>query len=83
MLTPGRYLDHAGSRTLPFVNSLHRHALVGPGRFRVIAEAPDGVIEAFEGETHGFCLGVQWHPEYGLTPLDAQVFEAFASACAA
>ena len=59
------------------VNSLHRHALTGSGRFRVIARAPDGVIEAFEGETSGFTLGVQWHPEYRLTDLDRYVIETF------
>lgn len=59
------------------VNSLHRHALTGSGRFRVVARAPDGVIEAFEGETAGFTLGVQWHPEYRLTDLDRHVIETF------
>lgn len=59
------------------VNSLHRHALTGSGRFRVVARAPDGVIEAIEGETSGFTLGVQWHPEYRLTDLDRHVIETF------
>ncbi|HWT57669.1 MAG TPA: Atu1372/SO_1960 family protein [Rhizobium sp.] len=59
------------------VNSLHRHALSGRGRFRVIARAPDGIIEAFEGETEAFCLGVQWHPEYRLTALDLEILKAF------
>ena len=59
------------------VNSLHRHALAGDGRFRVAARAPDGTIEAFEGETDGFCLGIQWHPEYRLTELDRNIMRAF------
>ncbi|UJW77122.1 gamma-glutamyl-gamma-aminobutyrate hydrolase family protein (plasmid) [Rhizobium sp. SL42] len=59
------------------VNSLHRHALAGSGRFRVVARAPDGVIEAFEGETSGFALGVQWHPEYRLTALDRYILKTF------
>ncbi|HWU63786.1 MAG TPA: Atu1372/SO_1960 family protein [Ensifer sp.] len=59
------------------VNSLHRHALTGSGRFRVVARAPDGVIEAIEGETDGLTLGVQWHPEYRLTDLDRHVIETF------
>jgi len=59
------------------VNSLHRHALTGSGRFRVVARAPDGVIEAFEGETTGFSLGVQWHPEYRLTAFDRYVLKSF------
>nr|WP_244471204.1 Atu1372/SO_1960 family protein [Rhizobium ecuadorense] len=59
------------------VNSLHRHALAGYGRFRIAARAPDGTIEAFEGETDGFCLGIQWHPEYRLTELDRNIMRAF------
>lgn len=30
---------------------------------RVVARAPDGVIEAVEHDTHPFLLAVQWHPE--------------------
>lgn len=59
------------------VNSLHRHALTGAGRFRVAARAPDGIIEAFEGETPGFCLGIQWHPEYRLSNFDRAIFRTF------
>jgi gamma-glutamyl-gamma-aminobutyrate hydrolase PuuD len=29
-------------------NSLHRHALVGSGDFRIAARSPDRIIEAFE-----------------------------------
>lgn len=61
------------------VNSLHRHALTGVGRFRVVARAQDGVIEAFEGETPGLCLGIQWHPEYRLTDFDRAIFRMFVS----
>jgi gamma-glutamyl-gamma-aminobutyrate hydrolase PuuD len=64
------------------VNSLHRHALMGEGRFRVAAWATDGLIEAFEGKTGGFCLGVQWHPEYRLTRLDRTILAAFVKQCA-
>jgi len=59
------------------VNSLHRHALAEGGRFRVVARASDGVIEAFEGDTPGFCLGLQWHPEYRLSMFDRGIFEMF------
>jgi gamma-glutamyl-gamma-aminobutyrate hydrolase PuuD/enamine deaminase RidA (YjgF/YER057c/UK114 family) len=64
------------------VNSLHRHALTGSGRFRVAARARDGVIEAFEGDTSGFCLGVQWHPEYRLTEFDKAILRDFVERCA-
>ena len=59
------------------VNSLHRHALTEGERFRVVARAPDGVVEAFEGNTSGFCLGVQWHPEYRLTDFDKAILRDF------
>ncbi|MBI4670845.1 MAG: gamma-glutamyl-gamma-aminobutyrate hydrolase family protein [Chloroflexi bacterium] len=61
------------------VNSLHHQSLkqVAPG-LRVIARAPDGVIEAVESENDQFRVGVQWHPE--LLEDDARMaklFEAF------
>lgn len=65
------------------VSSLHRHALVGEGAFRVAARAPDGVLEAIEGLGQRFCLGVQWHPEYRLTPLDRRILAEFVRHCAA
>ena len=45
------------------VHSHHRQALRDPGRLRVIATAPDGVIEAVRCDQRRFYLGVQWHPE--------------------
>ncbi|CEP69252.1 Glutamine amidotransferase [Moorella glycerini] len=46
------------------VNSLHHQAVrrVGKG-LRVSAVAPDGLIEALEGEGEVAVIGVQWHPE--------------------
>ncbi|MFP4056341.1 MAG: gamma-glutamyl-gamma-aminobutyrate hydrolase family protein [Candidatus Brocadiia bacterium] len=46
------------------VNSSHHQALgrVAEG-LRVVARAPDGVVEAVEGTGAAFVLGVQWHPE--------------------
>jgi putative glutamine amidotransferase len=52
------------------VNSRHHQAAkadpdasdrVGP--FRVVARAPDGVIEGLEIPDRPFCIAVQWHPE--------------------
>ena len=64
------------------VNSFHRHGLQGPGRFRVAALAEDGVIEAIEGDTPELSLGIQWHPEYRLTPLDREILAMFIARCA-
>ncbi len=47
------------------VNSSHHQSVLRPGRdLRVVAHAPDGVIEAVEfiGNDH-WVVGVQWHPE--------------------
>ena len=47
------------------VNSFHHQAVDNPGkRFRTIATAPDGIIEAIESTEHKSILGVQWHPEW-------------------
>lgn len=64
------------------VNSLHRHVLAGNGRFRVVARALDGVVEAIEGTGDGFCMGVQWHPEYRLSDLDRRILQCFVQHCA-
>ena len=63
------------------VSSLHRHALVGEGAFRIAAKAPDGVLEAIEGVGRRFCVGVQWHPEYRLTALDRRILAEFVRHC--
>jgi putative glutamine amidotransferase len=49
------------------VNSSHHQAVKEIGRdLRVIARAPDGVIEAIiDTRPDRFVLGVQWHPEVG------------------
>ena len=47
-----------------YVNSFHHQAVSDTGsKFRVVATAPDGVIEAMESSEFKSILGVQWHPE--------------------
>lgn len=62
------------------VNSLHRQAIGPGGRFLVAATAPDGVVEAIEGDGPAYLLGVQWHPEYRLTDLDRALLADFVGA---
>jgi putative glutamine amidotransferase len=64
------------------VNSLHRQGIieVGPGVV-VSASADDGIVEAIEVPKYRFCLGVQWHPEFDLTPADQLIFDGFVRAC--
>lgn len=45
------------------VFSSHRQAVLDPGTLRVLATAPDGVIEAVDDPTRAFTLAIQWHPE--------------------
>ena len=49
---------------LLLVNSFHHQAVSDPGeRFRVVAKAADGIVEAVESTEFKSILGVQWHPE--------------------
>ena len=63
------------------VNSAHHQAAKeAPPSVKINAVAPDGVIEGIETEHHRFCLGVQWHPEFLITPSDERIFAAFIDA---
>lgn len=75
-------LLHRVTRALEVpVNSAHHQAVkeVGPG-IVVNATAPDGVVEGIEDPRRRFCLGVEWHPEYSISPADQRIFEAFVKA---
>ncbi len=74
------------------VNSSHHQAVQRPGRnLRVVACAPDGVIEAVEWTDDGstqltsgshWVVGVQWHPERMVgDAFAAALFRAFIAAC--
>ena len=81
----GSLLARAAGRTGETrVNSTHHQAVARLGRrLRASAVAPDGVVEAIEGE-EGFVLGVQWHPERLLAsePWNLGVYEALVRAAA-
>jgi len=63
------------------VNSAHHQAAKGePDGVVINAIAPDGVIEGIEATGKSFCLGVQWHPEYGVSAGDCAIFDAFIKA---
>jgi putative glutamine amidotransferase len=68
------------------VNSTHHQSLdrIGTG-LRVAARAPDGVIEAIEGDNSDhFVMGVEWHPErtWDREPLSARIFRELVLAAA-
>jgi len=69
------------------VNSSHHQAVQDvPAVFRIVARAPDGVIEGIEStDPTWWMLGVQWHPEDLVATPDAwdrNLFSAFAAECA-
>jgi len=81
-LEPSSRLARITGRATLGVNSGHGWAcgVVAPG-FRVVARAPDGIIEALEAD-QGFALGVQFHPEYlvGQEEWALPIFRAFIEA---
>jgi putative glutamine amidotransferase len=81
-IKPGTLLHKIIGETEIAVNSAHHQAVAAVGADVIInATAPDGVIEGIEYSKHPFCLGVEWHPEYHVTPADTRIFEAFVKAC--
>jgi putative glutamine amidotransferase len=92
--TPGH--GAASSPTVVLENSMHHQAvsIVGAG-LRASAFSSDKVklqngsdgllIEAIEADPKGplsnqFLMGVQWHPEFGASPLGAKISHNFANA---
>ena len=83
-ITPGTRL-HAVVKTATMqVNSSHHQAVASAGpRATVNAVAPDGVIEGIEDPAARFCIGVQWHPEFGIDTGDRLLFRALVEAAGA
>lgn len=82
-IVPGtRLAEIVGTGSID-VNTSHHQAVQDKttARLLVNARAPDGVVEGIESLEHSFCLGVQWHPEYQMTPQDTAIIRAFVSAC--
>lgn len=78
---PGTLLHRIVGTDRLDVNSAHHQAAKGePDGVVINAVAPDGVIEGIEAIDRKFCIGVQWHPEYGVSAGDAAIFDAFIKA---
>jgi len=78
----GTYLDNILGETQLSVNSLHHQGAKDiPAALTPVANAPDGLVEAVELQTHPFGIAVQWHPEW-LTdqPATRRLFRAFVEA---
>jgi putative glutamine amidotransferase len=81
-VTPGTLLHRIVGAVQMQVNSSHHQAVREPGPFAVVnAVAEDSVIEGVEDSRYRFCLGVQWHPEFGIDPGDRRIFDALIAAC--
>lgn len=71
------YLHQLIQKEVIDVNSAHHQAVKEVGKNAIVnALAPDGVIEGFEVPQYKFCLGLQWHPEFSITPHDVTIFRA-------
>ncbi|MBL8628423.1 MAG: gamma-glutamyl-gamma-aminobutyrate hydrolase family protein [Rhodospirillaceae bacterium] len=78
----GTLLHKIGGAVLAPVNSAHHQAVKDvPDNIIVNAVAPDGVIEGIEDPARKFVIGVQWHPEFHISPVDNRLFAAFIQAC--
>lgn len=78
-IEPGSRVARLLGATRLDVNSLHHQAVkrVAPG-LRVVARAPDGIIEGVEAEDGRFIVGVQFHPELlHDEPVMERLFEDF------
>lgn len=70
-----KLFEIAGGKKDWMVTSTHHQAIDRLGSGLVAsAIAPDGIVEAIESPEHRFVLGVEWHPEYGSTELDRNIF---------
>jgi putative glutamine amidotransferase len=83
----GGLLDRLLDSPRFFVNSLHGQAVnrLAPS-LRLEAVATDGLFEAFSTDPgRGFCLGVQWHPEWQAADnaVSMRLLQAFGDACRA
>ncbi len=59
----GSVLGATAGSSLGSVVSYHQQCVDHAGHMRVIARAPDGVVEAIDNPDRDFYVGVQWHPE--------------------
>jgi len=79
----GTRLHRAFGEERVMVNSMHHQGICRMGEGLVAsAYAPDGLVEALEGDGDAFQVGVQWHPEM-LIESDAgtrRLFEDFIEA---
>ena len=80
---PSQACDPTGQETIQ-VNSLHHQAVKRLGdRLEIMAEAEDGIIEAFCLRGEQYLRAFQWHPErmFDTDPNSRLIFADFINAC--
>jgi putative glutamine amidotransferase len=83
-ITPGTLLHRIVQTGTMRVNSSHHQSVRDAGPAAIVdAVAQDGVIEGIEDPSRRFCLGVQWHPEFGIDAGDHRLFAALIEAARA
>lgn len=79
----GPLAETVGKDTL-MVNSCHHQAIrtLAPG-LEVMAQAPDGIVEAIRLPGKKFVWAVQWHPEFmqAVDENSRKIFRAFVAGC--
>ena len=82
-LEPGSKLaDIYGTQDL-WTNGFHHQAVKDvAATLKAVGKTKDGVVEAVESPSHGFVVGVQWHPEMMLEKHEdvLPLFESFVQA---
>ncbi|SFJ59362.1 gamma-glutamyl-gamma-aminobutyrate hydrolase family protein [Jannaschia pohangensis] len=83
--TPGGPFDRLMGAQTVMTNTLHGQGIETPGpRIVIDGRAPDDTPEAiWIKDAPGFCMAVQWHPEYRAAedPVSRPLFKAFGQAC--
>ncbi len=70
-----------GRTEVSIVSWHHQAVRQVPKGWRVVAQAPDGIVEALEHSEHPWALAVQWHPEMSPEdPLQQALFRALVHA---
>ncbi|MBT4921504.1 MAG: gamma-glutamyl-gamma-aminobutyrate hydrolase family protein [Rickettsiales bacterium] len=83
IIKPDSVLFDITKQTQIHVNSSHHQAIDKlADNFIASGISEDGLIEAIEiKDKNKFMMGVQWHPEYNISPADAAIFERLIQHC--
>lgn len=82
-IEPNSRLADAFETSQIMVNSFHHQTIqtLAP-KFKAIAHATDGVIEAIEATNYPYLIGIQWHPEmFWRESLMDRLFSDFIKIC--